>query len=150
MTKTLEERFWTKVEVPYAASECWLWVGSRDSKGYGRLANPGKSRLPHRIAYELMIGPIPPGIELDHLCREKACVNPWHLEQVTHRENSLRGVMADRPKKTHCPHGHEYTEANTYYIPGKGTYMCRICRTNLDRKYKKQKAQRAKGIVCSC
>lgn len=80
---TPHERFWPKAEVG-EDSECWPWVGSRDPYGYGRLKINGKFRGAHRLAYELSVGSIPEGLEIDHLCRNRCCVNPAHLEPVTH------------------------------------------------------------------
>ena len=109
---------------------CWLWTGALDGKGYGRVSVGGKVVRAHRWAYEALVGPIPSGLHLDHLCRVKTCVNPDHLEPVTHRVNLERGrgVLLRAPK-THCKHGHEYDEKNTR-INSKGRKVCRAC----DRK----------------
>lgn len=108
---------------------CWEWQGRLDPRGYGRYAG----RLAHRISYELLRGPIPSGLELDHLCRVRNCVNPDHLEPVTHRENTLRSTSpsAINATKSACPSGHPYDAENTYISPG-GDRHCRAC--NRDRK----------------
>lgn len=98
-------RLWRKIVV---LEDCWEWVGATDDKGYGRIAIGGKKMLAHRVMYETEHGPIPPGLELDHLCRNRRCVKPSHMEAVTHRENCLRGfgVGAMAARRTHCKHGH--------------------------------------------
>ncbi len=102
---------------------CWEWTGRRRAENsYGHIGFQGRNLLAHRLVYELLVGPIPDGHELDHLCRNKGCVNPDHLEVVTHQENMKR-LMA---LKTHCPSGHEYTEANIYWYDGRR--LCRRCR----------------------
>ncbi len=119
------ERFWARVNVH--PDGCWLWTGGiKGGTGYGSF--DGESV--HRVAYELLRGPIPRGLEIDHLCRVRRCVNPGHLEPVTHRENGLRGVgvAAKHARKTHCLHGHEFTEANTYRRPDRPWWRgCQTC-----------------------
>ncbi|EFE65780.1 HNH endonuclease [Streptomyces viridosporus ATCC 14672] len=109
------------------ASGCWPWIGAKAGTGYGMIRWDGRSRPAHRVMYEFFIGAIPEGLDLDHLCRVRHCVNPWHLDPVTRQVNIRRG---DKPKvnagKTHCPHGHPYDEANT--IVYKGSRFCRKCR----------------------
>ena len=121
---TLPLRFWSKV---YAHENgCWVWRGSIDSGGYGRVwgggsRKDGTGRLvpAHRWSYEALVGIVPLGLQSDHLCRNRACVNPAHIEPVTNRENVLRGNTyasgAINRSKTHCPQDHPYNEANTYY-----------------------------------
>lgn len=124
--RTVEERFWAKVN---KTDTCWLWTACTFSNGYGKFAiRHNYSRGAHRVAYELSRGPIPSGLSLDHLCRVTLCVRPDHLEAVTHRVNVLRGTSpsAISAVKTHCPQGHEYTEANTYRDK-KGKRACRTC-----------------------
>jgi hypothetical protein len=108
---------------------CWIWTGSIRPNGYGQIAvDVDGRRLPrqvHRVAYELFVGPIPDGLDLDHLCRNRACFNPAHLEPVTRRENARRGIKGILT--THCPKGHPYDEANTYVRPN-GHRGCRACR----------------------
>lgn len=100
---------------------CWLWIGPTQQDGYGRLT-PGHGQQvgAHRWFYAELRGPIPPGMELDHLCRVRNCVNPEHLEPVTHAENMRRARL------THCRRGHEFTPENTYIRPNK--YLTRVCR----------------------
>lgn len=95
--------------------QCWEWKGCK-SVGYGKISGYSKMHSTHRVAYTLWRGLIPDGCALDHLCRNRACANPAHLEIVTHRENILRGtgVTARNALKTHCKYGHEFTPDNTY------------------------------------
>jgi hypothetical protein len=106
-------------------SGCWFWEGSTHAAGYGCYG----ARLAHRLSYEAFIGPIPDGLTLDHLCRNRRCVNPRHLEPVTIAENVLRGesLPARNARKTHCPKGHPYDESNTYISPRTGWRQCRAC-----------------------
>lgn len=115
------KRFWTKVD---KTSECWLWTGALN-KGYGAFSIKNKAKQAHRLAYQFVKGQIPEGLELDHLCKTKHCVNPSHLEPVTHKVNIQR---ADSywTTKTHCPKGHEYSPENTG-VNSKGSRWCRAC-----------------------
>lgn len=112
-------------------SPCWVSTGYRMPNGY---ATVGHGELVHRVAYTEMIGPIPEGLTLDHLCRNRACWNPDHLEPVTNRENILRGTAwsAVNARKTHCPQDHEFTPENTIYWNGQR--KCRECNNARQRR----------------
>ena len=135
--------------MPIPESGCWVWEGYITTKGYGELCRkrgPGHgTRRVHRIVYELLRGPIPAGLELDHLCRVRCCVNPDHLEIVTTRENTLRGKSPTiiNKMKTHCVHGHEFTPENTRRRVGGGR-ACRACH-NIQRTKCKQRARARKA-----
>jgi hypothetical protein len=153
----LLQRWWAKVQLPefWKEEACWEWVGSRGSNHYGRIMVPSnglylthrgnKLAQAHRVGYELLVGPIPEGLTLDHLCRNPGCVNPNHLEPVTMRENLLRGngVSARNAKKTHCPRGHPYTGMNVKQEKDR-----RKCRTCLREKYRhRSMARRAQKVL---
>jgi hypothetical protein len=111
---------------------CWLWRGQLNSRGYGQIRAHEKTCLAHRIAYAYLVGPIPEGLQLDHLCRVKRCVNPQHLEPVTGSVNLARAYSAaPRQPATTCRRGHEFTAANTY-LSKKGR-ICRRCRRDWER-----------------
>lgn len=106
---------------------CWTWTRKDNGMGYGRAVVGARHCRAHVLAYEAFVGPVPDGLELDHLCRNRTCVNPRHLEPVTHRENVLRGecFAAVNARKTHCPQGHPYAGDNLY-IEGHSR-RCRKC-----------------------
>jgi len=126
-------RFWAKVD---KTRECWLWLGAKTT-GYGVMRLRGKNVLAHRFAYEDIVGSIPEGLQIDHLCRNPSCVNPSHLEVVTNKENCLRGESpnAINARKTHCDNGHPFDEQNTYVRPDNGQRQCRICRHKMRMEY---------------
>src|SRR5436190_13976125 len=112
-------RFWTKVDRPNGPLDpgpCWTWTAARMPLGYGSFDFESRTVLAHRWAYAWFYGePIKHGMLLDHTCRNRACVNPWHLREVTHRTNSVensRSIPAANAVKTHCPNGHPYNRVN--------------------------------------
>jgi hypothetical protein len=120
--------------IPIVWSGCWLWLG-QSWKGYGRISHTGTTKLTHRVAFELARGPIPHGFEINHLCREKACINPAHLEAVEHGENirydfQLKPWGNQNTAKTHCIRGHALSGSNLYLRKGKR--YCRECRSIYD------------------
>src|SRR5215207_7248301 len=130
--------FWANVRMPDLV-DCWPWHGRIDECGYGRVGK--RSLMAHRLAYEEFIGPIPAGMQLDHVCHtrdlscrggvtcpHRRCVNPAHLEVVTQLDNVRRGRGGqNNVQKTHCPRGHPYDVENTYVWPG-ATTNCRSCK----------------------
>lgn len=115
--------------IPEPMTGCWFWTGSLNTCGYGQIYIDGRMPHAHRAAYEAVYGKVPPGLELDHLCRVRSCVNPDHLEAVTHRTNVLRGesVSARCAAITHCPVGHPYAGENLYTRTSDGARLCRQC-----------------------
>ena len=131
---TPQARFFSKVTV---TDGCWLWNGTLNEHGYGVLSVHNRLVYAHRLSYELHVGPIPEGLVLDHLCRTPSCANPQHLEAVTQAENNARGMSysAINARKTHCDHGHEFTEANTYRRPDNPMHrQCRTCNSERERR----------------
>jgi hypothetical protein len=117
--RTVEDRFYPKVS---KSSTCWIWEAARDRRGYGQFWLEGRMHLAHRVAWQLAFTSIPADMELDHLCRNPSCVNPAHLEPVTHQENVRRA----RAIKTYCPQGHPYSGDNLK-IGTRGQRLCRAC-----------------------
>ena len=142
----IAEKFWPFVE---QTETCWYWHGVVGTRGYGVIQGQyqGQHRLffVHRYSYMLHIGEIPETLTIDHLCRNKLCVNPLHLEAVTRWENVRRGdtVTGKNVRKTHCMHGHPFDETNTYYTFA-GTRICKTCARRRDKE-RKERLRMLKG-----
>lgn len=122
---SLDERLERRIQ---RTASCWLWVGYTKPNGYGSLTLNGRTQYAHRLVYEALVGSIPPGSELDHLCRVRHCVRPDHLQPVSRAENCYRGesIPGRRHRQTHCQHGHEFTPENTSRN-SRGHRRCRAC-----------------------
>lgn len=131
-----EQKFWDRVLM---VENCWEWLGVTNSKGYARFQERGRNSGVARWAYEHFRGPIPDGLVIDHLCRNRRCVNPAHLEVVTVTENTLRGVgfAASNAAKETCVHGHPLSGSNL--LPREDGRRCRACRIETDRKRRARK-----------
>jgi hypothetical protein len=118
-------------------SACWVWSGKLTKDGYARTSHNGKTVRVHRLAYELWVGSIPEGLEIDHTCRNRACFNPEHLEATTHTINVQRGRHGWKGRRTHCPRGHSFVGAPR---ESDGSRRCRVCRReNQNARYHARK-----------
>ena len=138
---SLMDRFIDKLLV--MPNGCWDWQAATVGRDYGVMRIGGRrggNVYAHRIAYELFVGPIPAGLTIDHLCENRRCVNPSHMEPVTARENTLRGGSASavNARKTHCPQGHPYTN-----VDNRGGRCCRVC----DARRHRQRRERANALL---
>lgn len=144
-------RFWAKVDTSAGPDACWPWTGEINNGGYGNFKIGGRKLYAHRVGYELLVGPIPAGLHIDHLCRNRRCQNARHMEPVTNAENARRGEAGiNHRSKTHCPQGHPYDEANTYVEPrggGRGSRKCRACRNHVKRVGRQNKRMKVEGAA---
>ena len=147
--KSAEERFFSKVAESttneFEGTPCWEWTAA-SKHGYGLFhIRPGKQVSAHRWAFEFLRGEIPAGLVCDHLCRNKACVNPWHLDPVTDRVNLERGGGLGKANlvKTECLHGHPYSPQNTY-VDRMGHRHCRICKKVASARWEARLAEQGK------
>lgn len=141
----MEARFWSKVD---ASGDCWGWTAARTSNGYGYYKFDGRMVRAHRHAWETLVGPIPDGLQIDHLCRYKVCVNPDHLRVVDNRANQLAGYRsptARNARKTHCANGHLLSGSNlVIQVSPQYARLCRACR-GWDEM---QRSKRARALRC--
>lgn len=153
-SQDIEARLWPKVDpdgpVPSYRPElgsCWLWLAYIGKHGYGLFRLGGAMRLAHRVVYESVVGPIPGGLELDHLCRVRHCVRPGHLEPVTRSENQMRSPLRGsagglaNSRKTHCPKGHPYDVVERR-ANGRQARRCSTCRNALQREREQRRGGR--------
>lgn len=142
----LPERFWSKC-IPEPNSGCWLWLAAVCSGGYGVFGLGRSVRRVHAVAYDALVGPIPSDLVIDHLCRERSCCNPAHLEPVSRGENVLRGtgVAARCARVTHCPKGHAYDAANTVLRDGR-LRICRACKVARASAYYRRVTQEVSHV----
>lgn len=127
LTDSDSARFWSKVD---KSGDCWIWTAARNAKGYGQIrigGRTGRMHASHRISLVLAGTELMPDLEVDHLCSNRCCVNPAHLEQVSHAENVARGCSGARfRERDACSRGHSYNEETTY-IDKRGSRVCRVC-----------------------
>lgn len=144
---TFAERVWRNTI--RTETGCWEWIANRNPGGYGIMHVGSRStgrgmRFAHRVVYEMFVEPIPEGLEIDHLCRNRACCNPAHLEPVTNRENQRRAPNSPM-NRTHCPSGHPYDEANTYWYDGRR--YCKACnREQVKKRNERRRQQRTQDV----
>jgi hypothetical protein len=139
------QRFWRKVAMG-EGDACWMWRGARNRDGYGNVKVAGATVGAHRVAYLLAYGHLEPGRELHHICGNRACVRPDHLQEVTDREHiylSPNNPAYANAMSTHCHNGHPFTPANTYRLPGDGPRArirgCRACNVQANARYRARK-----------
>lgn len=132
--------------------DCWLFAGYKNSLGYGQIftyvGRESSYQYAHRVSYENLVGDIPEGLVIDHLCRVRHCINPDHLEAVTARVNTLRGEgVLVNTRKTHCPRGHEYTQENVQKFGSNNGRRCRQCALERHREYKKNNRDKVNSYL---
>jgi hypothetical protein len=154
MSEAIAQRFFKYVSID-PTTQCWNWTGGITGGGYGAFWFQGRTLAAHRFSYALDGKMLNPELVLDHLCRNTRCVNPAHLDQVTQRENTLRGDMIEsqhrrKGKKTHCPHGHAFSPENTI-VRKLGERVCRICKnygSMLQKRVRRAALRSNKAISC--
>jgi len=139
ISEDTERRFWSKVGLP-DENGCMHWLASKNPYGYGQIKVGPRPVGAHRVSFALRVGIVSEGLEIDHLCRNRACVAPGHLEAVTHKVNMLRGETfgAHNSTKTRCKHGHEFNAENTYMTPAGGR-QCRPCKNRRHAEMRKRR-----------
>lgn len=134
ITEKQKKAFYSKIKINEETG-CWKWIGALSSGGYGDISINGRTLRAHRLSFLLHKGDLIKGLTLDHLCRNRSCVNPEHLEQVTYQENILRGegICAINSRKTHCKNGHPLSGKNLHIRPNKGR-DCKICKNIINQR----------------
>ena len=132
-TKIIEEN-----SLPEPNTGCWLWERGCTSAGYGVIRIDGQNHYAHRLIYQLLVGPIPDGKEIDHKCGLRGCINPAHLEAVTHHENVKRGGAKTRARRPFCGRGHSFEDENAYQRPN-GQRVCRTCMSLRAQRYNEKR-----------
>jgi hypothetical protein len=141
MLKSIEDRLWEKI-IPEPNSGCWLWTGAVNGTGHGQIRIDGRIRPAHRVMYELESGHVPAHLDIDHLCRVTCCVNPQHLEPVSHKENCARGESGKHwSRRDACKYGHPYTAESTYWQGS--ARRCRECGKRTSNEYYYRKKDRS-------
>lgn len=130
MTTSLPQNIARRIRIE--DNGCWTWLGTLQNNGYASISYMGRSHVGHRLTYTLLVGQIPKGLEVDHLCRVRECVNPEHFEIVTHAENMRR------IRRPNCANGHALVEENIYVYRGKR--LCRACRRERQRQARRSAA----------
>lgn len=144
----LPGNFWSRC-IPEPNSGCWLWTGYLNRDGYGKFTLKGRSSESHRWAYRFLVGEIPAGLQIDHRCRTRNCVNPLHMEAVTARVNVLRSTApaALQFRQTQCIRGHEFTPENTGRTHGGRKRYCRICSREKEKRRPPRQRSRKSGVI---
>ncbi len=143
---SLHYRFLVKIEKQPGPDGCWLWTARVNDDGYGEFRAFAKNVKAHFYSFVIYKGPVPQGLEIDHECKRRNCVNPRHLRAIPHAKNVIRGEEHYKRQQTHCQRGHEFTAANTGYNREKR--YCRAC-SNAAQNARKRKYREARQCIIS-
>lgn len=147
-TREFQSRFWTNVCKSNDVAGCWEWIGPIGGRGYGILTINGRQLKAHRVSFEVSVVPVPAGLHLHHLCGNRRCVRPSHLQIITPADHVLIGgsFSAQNARKTHCYRGHPLSGPNLRIGP-KGQRICRVCRTESSRRYEQAHSDERKHRI---